>query len=345
MSKHFSSLYVESKELTQKLKIVNTDLEEIVDARTSKVKEQNFLMQKQQEEILSKNKKLKEHNIEIEYQRDSFDKQHRIVNEQKKQITSSIEYASKIQSAVLNSSKEVEIVAPDSFVLFKPKDIVSGDFYWFKEVVIGNSKLKIVAVVDCTGHGVPGAFMSILGTLLLNKIIAELHNSPKASAILNIMRNEVKTLLQQHSSTSQIKDGMDMAIGIIDYSNMEIQYAGANNPLCIIRKIDDSYANEIEEYRGDSMPIGIYVKEKDSFTNQIIDIKNDDLIYLFTDGYYDQFGGEFGKKFMKKEFKKLLLKNAHLTLSQQKAELERELTRWQGNYEQIDDITVVGFRI
>ncbi|MDA3892099.1 MAG: SpoIIE family protein phosphatase [Salinivirgaceae bacterium] len=345
LSARFSSLLVKTESLAQSLEITNINLEKMVDERTQKIKEQNVLLYNQSNEIQLKNSELEIQYSSIKGQRDSLQKQNAIVNEQKKEITGSIEYASKIQSVVLAASNEIDTVAPDSFILFKPKDIVSGDFYWFKEIKIGEAKLKMVTVVDCTGHGVPGAFMSILGTVFLNKIVGDLKSIPKAADVLNEMRNEVKTLLRQYTNTSLVKDGMDMALAIIDYKNMEIQYAGANNPLYIIRNEKGNMPNLLDEYKGDNMPIGIYIKEKKSFTNNIIKIKKGDQIYLFSDGYYDQFGGEFGKKFMKKTFKNLLLQNSHLNLNEQKQMLEIALKKWQGNYEQIDDITVVGIKV
>jgi serine phosphatase RsbU (regulator of sigma subunit) len=246
---------------------------------------------------------------------------------------------------VLNFETEIHSESPDNFVLFHPKEIVSGDFYWYKEVSLVSKKLKIIAVVDCTGHGVPGAFMSILGAMFLNKIVAELNSETKACDVLNKMRNELINLLSQHSAPSSLKDGMDMALCIIDYADMKIQYAGACNPIYVIRKGQGVLTTEVEEYKGDNMPIGVFINKQASFTNHDIDVTKGDVIYLFTDGYYNQFGGESGKKLNRKLFKEILLKNAHLPMNKQKLELNQFLRNWRGGFEQIDDITIVGIRV
>jgi serine phosphatase RsbU (regulator of sigma subunit) len=345
LSERFASLLVQTESLAQSLGATNQNLEKLVEERTTKIQDQNLVLREQSNVILLNKEELEQQNDEIKAQRDILQKQNELVNSQKKFITNSIEYASKIQNVVLDSANAMYKVAPDSFVLFHPKDIVSGDFYWFKELEFKNRKLKFAAVVDCTGHGVPGALMSIMGAMFLNKIVGELTQTPKASDILNRMRLEVKSLLRQHSSEILVKDGMDMGIAIMDYYSMKLQYAGAHNPLYIIPCPNGKQVVEIEEFKGDNMPIGIYVKEKESFTNYTIDVNKGDLVYLFSDGYYDQFGGESGKKLKKNTFKKILLANAHLTMSQQKNALDIELTKWQGNFDQIDDITVVGIRI
>ncbi|MDA3892097.1 MAG: SpoIIE family protein phosphatase [Salinivirgaceae bacterium] len=345
LSARFSSLFVRTESLAKRLEATNENLEKLVEKRTSKIQEQNGLLIEKGNVIQIKNDELEQVNDEIKSQRDNLQMQNEIVSRQKKQITSSIEYASRIQSAVIDTANEIDAVAPDSFILFHPKDIVSGDFYWFKEIKLNGKKIKLFTVVDCTGHGVPGAFMSILGALFLNKIVTEFKHEIKASEILNKMRNEVKALLQQNAGTKLVKDGMNMALGIIDCETMKIQFAGAHNPLYIIRNINGTPATNIEEYKGDRMPIGIYIKEKESFTNHVIDVSKGDLVYLFSDGYYDQFGGENGSKFNKKNFRATLLKNAHLPLSRQKLMLDQVLFQWRGNHEQIDDITVIGLRV
>ncbi len=345
LASHFSSLYLKADQLAQRLETTNINLEKLVDKRTSKILEQNKLLQTQSREILQKNEELEQVNDEIMAQRDNLKLQNQTVVSQKKQITSSIEYASRIQGAVLDSANLIEEISPENFILFHPKDIVSGDFYWFKNIKIGGRDLKIVAVVDCTGHGVPGAFMSILGALFLNNITGEKLEKIDASVILNKLRLEVKQLFQQDSSGNSVKDGMDLTLGIIDTQEMKMYFAGAHNSIYIIRNKNGQPASTIEEYKGDNMPIGIYVKEKESFTNHEIPIHKGDLIYFFTDGFYDQFGGTHGEKLKKVNFKRLLLENAHLPLARQKLILERKFLSWMGNFEQIDDITVVGIKI
>lgn len=345
LSHRFSSLFAQTETLAHRLEATNQNLERLVTKRTEKIQEQNAILVNQRNEITIKKEALQEQNIEIIAQRDNLQEQNKIVEAQKRQITSSIAYASKIQNAILNHANDIIAVAPEHFILFYPKDIVSGDFYWFKQIHVQGKKLNIATVVDCTGHGVPGAFMSILGALFLNKIVSEFNSNTKASDILNRMREEVKTLLHQNQADKMVKDGMDMALVIIDEEEKKIQYAGAHNPMYVIRNPEGKPANKIEEFGGDKMPIGVYVKEKESFTNHIININSGDLIYLFTDGYYDQFGGENTEKLKKSNFKAILSKNAHLPLKQQKQALKKSLFSWRGNHEQIDDITVIGIKV
>ncbi|RLD75262.1 MAG: hypothetical protein DRJ10_15595 [Bacteroidetes bacterium] len=298
------------------------------------------------EEIKTQNEEIHSQNDELATQNDYLSKQRDEISYQKHEITSSIEYARRIQEAVLDTHDEIKAVVPDSFVTFKPKDIVSGDFYWFKEVALSKKNYKIFTAADSTGHGVPGGFMSMLGISFLNEIIAEFNDEFKAATILNRMRQEVKKQLRQTSNNTEVKDGMDMALCAIDYDKMQVQFAGANNPLYIIRNIDGKLASEIEEIKPDKMPIGVYLRELESFTNHVIDIKKGDLLYTFSDGFYDQFGGETGEKFKKRRFRELLLSVAHLSMKEQKAKIENTLANWMGDeHEQIDDITVIGVRV
>ncbi|MDA3891898.1 MAG: SpoIIE family protein phosphatase [Salinivirgaceae bacterium] len=297
------------------------------------------------EEIKTQNEEINAQNDELATQNDYLAKQRDEITYQKQQITSSIQYASRIQNAVLSTPEEISIVAPDNFIVYEPKDIVSGDFYWFKEVNLGKKKYKVFTAVDCTGHGVPGGFMSMLGTSFLNEIVAEFKDELISAQILNRLREEVKKLLRQTSNNTEIKDGMDMALCAIDYDDMTLQFAGANSALYIIRNIDGKPAPEIEEIKPDKMPIGVYIKEGISFSNQVLDINKGDILYTFSDGIIDQFGGEKGEKFKKRRFKQLLLDIAHLSMDDQKKAIEQKLKKWMGNLEQIDDITVIGVRV
>jgi len=271
---------------------------------------------------------------EIEMQRDEIGRQRDIVVKQKEEITDSIYYARRIQKAVLPHDTYVESVVPEHFVLFRPRDIVSGDFYWIRK--IGNKLITIAA--DCTGHGVPGAFMSMLGVSFLNEIITQAH-IPDAHVILNKLRNSVKTTLDQTGKADEAKDGMDIALTIIDFDAMELQYAGAYNPLYFYRD------GELIEKKADKMPIGIYIKEKDSFTKHAIPIQKGDTFYIFSDGYVDQFGGEKKRKFMAKPFKKMLGEIQDKSMNEQKEILHKTLENWRGPNDQVDDIIVVGVRI
>ncbi len=288
-------------------------------------------------EIVNQNHELEAQNISLAEQRDK-------IAQQKKNITSSITYASRIQNAILNSEEEIKQVAPDSFVLFKPKDIVSGDFYWFKQIKVSSKKYNIFTAVDCTGHGVPGAFMSMLGISFLNDIIFDFLDELDLSQLLNRLRDEIKLHLRHKDSTKNVKDGMDMAICAVDYENMKLQFAGAYNSLYIVRNSNNK--KELIEYKGDRMPIGIYYRNESPFTNQTIDVRNGDTIYLFTDGYVDQFGGKYGQKYKIQPFKDKLISICSLTMEEQKRELENELENWMGEiHHQIDDITIIGVKI
>ncbi len=253
---------------------------------------------------------------------------------QKKEITDSINYASLIQKAVFPPNELIDKLLKNYFILYEPKDIVSGDFYWVNKK---NNKIIVIAA-DCTGHGVPGAFMSMLGISFLNEIINKL-KAPKANEILNLLRKTVKRSLRQTGKYGEARDGIDMALCIIDFENLELEFAGANNPLILIRE------DELLEVKADKMPIGIHFREKESFTNNKLKIKKNDRIYLFSDGYYDQFGGKRGRKFLKKNFKKLLKSIYEKKMEEQKIILKETLNNWKKNYEQIDDILVLGIEI
>lgn len=293
------------------------------------------------------NEEIKTANDELESKNDFLATQRDQILEQKKQITSSIEYASRIQQAVLGNAEEFGEVVPDNFVIFKPKDIVSGDFYWAKNVEVFTKNYRVFTAADCTGHGVPGAFMSMLGISFLNEIILEFYTELNAGDILTRLRQEVKKHLHQEKGGSiSLKDGMDMALVAVDYEDMKIQFAGANNPLFIIRNINGKLGDQIEEIKPDKMPIGVHLKENDSFTNHVLNFNKGDLLYVFSDGIIDQFGGDTGDKFKKRRFRELLLAIKHLPLSDQKERIDSALKSWMGNrYKQLDDITVIGVRL
>lgn len=257
------------------------------------------------------------------------------IAKQNKQIKGSIMYAKRIQEAVLTPEEIISAYLPEHFILFKPRDIVSGDFYWAAEK---NNKL-IVTAADCTGHGVPGAFMSMLGIAFLNQIIAEKRNEElHASDILEELRIKVKTSLRQTGKEGEAKDGMDMALCIIDKENMKVEFSGAQNPLILIRD------KEVIEYKGDIMPIGIAYDEK-PFQNNILDIKPGDTMYIYSDGYADQFGGMPKKKFFSKRLKQYFVKINDKTLNEQNLFLDDTFEKWRGEIKQVDDVLVIGLKI
>ncbi len=288
------------------------------------------------EKIKGSEQELRKVNAEIKAQRDEIEAQRDQLVAQKQKITDSITYAQRIQSAVLPHQDYMNAVMPEYFVLFKPRDIVSGDFYWIRE---SGNKL-VVVVADCTGHGIPGAFMSMLGITLLNEQAATCgKNNP--GEILGSLRMKVKDMLVQKGTIEEQKDGMDMAIAIIDRDSREIEFAGAYNPLYIIRKGNNDY--HLIEQKGDAQPIGIHAAETE-FTNHTMKLKEQDTIYIFSDGFVDQFGGEKRKKYKTPGFKNLLLSVQDKSMEEQKTILDTTFETWRGTNEQIDDVCVVGIR-
>lgn len=252
-----------------------------------------------------------------------------------KQVTDSIHYAKRIQEAILPPNSVINNILPNSFVLFKPKDIVSGDFYWLER----KNNVTYFAAVDCTGHGVPGAFMSLVGYNILKEIIKNADNQIRPSDILDQLRDGVVNTLRVDDSGKQTKDGMDMTLCAINFDTMELQYAAAFNPLYIIRN------GELILHPANKFPIGLYIGEKVGFDNYTIQLQKDDQIFIFSDGYADQFGGPNGKKFMIGNFRKLLTQVASLSPTDQKARLNKVLTDWQGDQEQVDDVLVIGVKV
>ncbi len=258
------------------------------------------------------------------------------IKDKNKSITSSIEYAKRIQNAVLFSEDILDKNNIDHFIFFKPRDIVSGDFYWINK---SYDKFIIIAA-DATGHGVPGAFMSMLGIAFLNEIIELEINNITPDEILNKLREKVKTTLKQSGKISETKDGMDMAVCILDQNTLQLQYSGANIPLYIIKKD----TNELNEIKPTRQPVGIYPLEK-SFINNSVQLEKGDIIYLFSDGFADQFGGPKGKKFKYKPFKQMLLENANKPMTEQKIIINNEFDTWKKDTQQTDDVLVIGVKV
>lgn len=250
------------------------------------------------------------------------------------EITDSIHYASRIQSAILPPDSVVEKHLTERFILYLPRDIVSGDFYWLYTM---DSKVITVAA-DCTGHGVPGAFMSMLGVAFLNEIVSKTDDI-QAHEILNQLRAHVITSLHQTGAEGENKDGMDIALCVYDLKNMKLEFAGANNPLYLIRD------GELITYKADKMPIGIHQLKDQSFTLNEIDLKKGDIMYTFSDGYADQFGGPKGKKFMSKKMKEMFLEIHKNDMETQKQIIKDRLYKWMENTEQVDDVIVMGVRV
>ena len=253
---------------------------------------------------------------------------------QKQEITSSIAYASRIQHAMLSEDLLLKKTFSDHFILFKPRDIVSGDFYW----IAGEGGRVFFTVADCTGHGVPGAFMSMLGISSLNDIMNS-DTTLSASEVLGLLRERVKQSLKQTGRAGEAADGIDMALCIYDPGSSTVEFAAAYNSLLHFR------GAKLTEYRGDRMPIGIFYVEKPHFTNHIVKLNPGDVIYLFTDGFADQFGGPDQSKYKIKKLKLFLSSIRELPMAEQRRLLEEEYQSWRGKQEQVDDITFIGVRI
>jgi phosphoserine phosphatase RsbU/P len=311
----------------EQLRELNFALEQKVRERTAEIQRKNQMLEEQKNELFQKN-----------------------VN-----ITASITYARRIQQALLPSKELFKKIFPDSFIFYKPKDIVSGDFY-FVDVVHPtcldeqnhetHNPVTVIAVADCTGHGVPGALMSMLGMSFLADIlngISESNQTVKAFEILEKLRHKVKNALGQTGKADEAKDGMDIALCVIDHNSRKLQYSGAFNPLYIIQDIASK--PELAEIKADRMPIGIYVSENVPFANKEISFRKGDILYMFTDGYVDQFGGNPVEKYKTKNFKQLLLNICHESMSKQHELIKESFNTWKSHHEQIDDVTVIGLKL
>ncbi|TAL67505.1 MAG: hypothetical protein EPN88_07460 [Bacteroidetes bacterium] len=299
--------------------------------------------------LIEKNSLLESQAVKITVQRDEIIKREIELEVKNTNITDSINYAKNIQTALLPRHELLDDILPEHFILLKPRDIVSGDFYWFTYI----ENLSVIAAVDCTGHGVPGAFMSMLGSAFLNEIVNKEYIT-HPGVILRRLRKEVIRSLHQKGESSESKDGMDISLCVIDNENMKLQFAGANNPLYIVRKKDarapgdyrklEDGENVLYEVKADRMSVSVSYS-MNNFNNHEIDFLRGDMIYLFSDGYADQFGGPRGKKFSYSNFRKLLLENSSAPLEVQKQKLETNFEEWKGNLSQVDDIIVLGIRL
>lgn len=278
--------------------------------------------------------KVIERTEEVVRQKEEIEKQRQKLEELYKDVTDSIRYAKRLQESILPPENFIRQLFPESFVFFKPKDIVSGDFYWFYK-----SDTKILfAAVDCTGHGVPGAFMSLVGANALNQAVKE-HGILQPAKILEDVNRLSSETLNKNNENNSVRDGMDIALCAIDKKTMELEYAGANNPLYLIRN------NELNEVKADKFAIGAFEPGTKKYTNHKIKLQQGDKLYVFSDGYADQFGGKKGKKFMYKQFRDTLLKIKDEKMHKQKELLAEKLDKWKGMYEQVDDILVIGVEI
>ena len=256
-----------------------------------------------------------------------------VLLEQRRQLMASLKYASFIQRAVLPDHKIMENILRDFFILHKPRDIVSGDFYYCSR----KEEYIIAAAGDCTGHGVPGALMSIMGVSFLNEILSS-RGPCKSSRILNLLRERVMKALHQKGYELENKDAIDMSLCVFNPATSELQFSGANNSLYHIRR------RVLTEIKADKMPVGINAVEENSFTNHILNLMPGDIAYLFSDGYADQFGGPLNKKFKYGPLKELLIRISDKPMEEQRRILEEVIEKWKGRQYQVDDILVFGIK-
>lgn len=317
--------------LVTKEEVINEESAKVI--KTIEHKNEVALLKREAEVEKIKNLELKKAYSEIADNRNEISKKN-------KEITDSIKYAKRIQEAILPSDNYIKEILPESFIIYQPKDILSGDFYWMSKVSNNmDEDLIVVAVADCTGHGVPGALLSIVGNNFLRLCEAEATVNTPAEA-LNFLNQGLCDTLRQKPEESTIKDGMDISFLSLNQKDMKLYYAGAKSSLYLIRD------NAIIEIKGDKHPIGSFLGEKlKPFTDHVIKLQKNDQIYLFTDGYADQFGGEFGKKYKLLNFKKMLLNIHHLRMEEQKRIIQQSFQHWKGSLEQVDDVCVFSLRI
>ena len=346
----YSSLLQESESEVRRLKLINDQLNKRTAATKSTsattsamvsgididkfAKEQKQFEIKQQE-LSERNKQLWSMSVSIEKERQHIQTLKNEIEAQHRAVTSSIQYAKLIQNAVLPSAEILKESFEDVFLFWRPRDIVSGDYYWMKR--IGDT--VIFTVADCTGHGVPGAFMSMLGVAFLNEICVEFNDDTHPAQILEQMRNKVITTLRQTNDPLEQKDGMDMGLCILNLATMKMQFAGANNGMYHVR------GTTLTEYKAVKNPIAIYPKIL-PFVNHDVDIQHGDYVYMYSDGYADQFGDD-NRKFTSRRLRELLVSiNSQTKMASEQAKLlENNLAEWRGTKEQMDDILIGGYCI
>lgn len=284
------------------------------------------------EQLLAENEQLK---TELFNEREKLFSAIEELEESKKELTASISYAERIQGAIMPPKLLVKSILPDSFILYLPKDVVSGDFYFVEK--LGDE--VIFAAVDCTGHGVPGALMSVVGFNYLHQAVIE-KKLTTPSDILSYLDAGVNERLRQTDGDSGVNDGMDLSLCTLNTKTNVLQYAGAYNPIYVVKN------GKLIEIESDKFPIGVNTGGViDVYTNHTIQLSKGDGVYLFSDGYADQFGGSKGKKFKYSSLRNMLLENYTLSMSEQKLKYANIFEDWKGNLEQVDDVLLMGIRI
>jgi serine phosphatase RsbU (regulator of sigma subunit) len=278
--------------------------------------------------------KVIERTEEVVRQKEEIEKQRQKLEELYKDVTDSIRYAKRLQESILPPDLYVKKILPESFILYKPKDIVSGDFYWFYQ----RKEQVLFAAVDCTGHGVPGAFMSLVGSNAINQAVKE-HEITEPARVLNDINKLSSEALNKGIDKNSLRDGMDISFCALNTETLELQFAAANNPLYLIRK------GKLTQVAADPFAIGGFEPGTKTYTNKTLQLEKGDSIYIFSDGYADQFGGMKGKKFMYKQFRDMLLEISSMAMSEQRKYLDETIENWRGTFEQVDDMLVIGVRV
>jgi serine phosphatase RsbU (regulator of sigma subunit) len=322
-------------EKNEAVKIVQ-ESNKVLQKQQSQIKQQNQELQLKQKEIATQNEELFQQQEEIIAQRDALQSAYQEIQRKNEDIVASITYARRIQKALLPSKEEIDAIFPQNFVLFRPRDIVSGDFYWCTE----KYGRKFIAAADCTGHGIPGAFMSMIGVEMLNEIVVS-KDIIEADKILNKLNLSIGKALRQDEGEN--KDGMDIALCIFHYQTQELEYAGAMNPIIYIQN------NNLTEVKATKKGVGGHQVQNTDFQGyqkQIISVQAPTMLYLFSDGFQDQFGGKDGRKFMIKNLRQLFLEIHSKPVQEQRQILKDTITNWMGErHKQIDDILVIGVKL
>ena len=311
-----------------------------VDQEIEQIRLEKEKLEAQKEKVDDKIKKLWQTSISIHKEKEKVEKIKAVIELKHREVTDSITYAKRIQTAILPLEHEIYTALPESFVFYLPRDIVSGDFYWF---TVKNEKI-FLAAVDCTGHGVPGALMSMVGNTLLNEIVVQ-QGVSEPGKILNELDNNVRYVLKQDNSKDSTRDGMDICLCVFEKGKNVVQYAGANRPLWIIRKgLAAESGGGLEEIKATKAAIGGLREQEVVFQTHKVLLQTGDSIYLSSDGYADQFGSN-DKKLMTRKFKELILSVREKPMQEQMQFLEKYHIDWKGNGEQTDDVLVMGVRI
>jgi serine phosphatase RsbU (regulator of sigma subunit) len=284
-------------------------------------------IERQKIEIEKRNHKIKQQHENVLYQKN-------IISQKNEEIMADLRYSKRIQNAMLPDPILMKSILPQYFIVNIPKNIVSGDFYWIDK----NENKVTIAVSDCTGHGVSGALMHMMGIIFLNEIVKKKRYDDPGK-ILEELRISIIDSLHQTGKFGETQDGMDISLALIDMDNLNLKFAGANNPLYIVNN------SAFKEIKGDRMPVGININYEKPFTTQEYQLNKGDSIYMFTDGYADQFGGPKGKKFRYKYFKELIYGINGTSMTKQKEIIEQTFYKWKGEFEQVDDVLVMGIKI